>query len=339
MKIGFLDNQINERGGTMQAFLYAKYARDILGHSVTMIYPKIRYMYEESAWTRRKRIWLSHVSGRYREKIKVPFDQKMADKVVRGGIELKQVSLDEDLGQFDAIHHIKLGKNDDFRPKGARYWVHAVSVASQRHGDRYAAVSSWLGRRDGVPYVPNLVVYADDSGNLRQQLGIPQDGIVFARYGARGTFDIPWVWDAISQALERSKNVFFLFANTDVKLRHERIFDLPTMYDGEVSLEIQKRRFVNTCDAMLHARVSGETFGIAVGEFAVCHKPILTYAQSPERSHLEMLRHPVLYNDVPELLRAIEMIASGNGPQEDGGAYRDCTGEKVIKIFDQVFIQ
>ena len=341
MRIGFLDNQICERGSTWQALLYAKYSQMYLGHSAKILYPTSRYVANESALTRMKWTALAPFLPRYRQKFEIEFDQKMADKIVRYGIDLVQVDLNGDFSQFDAIHHFKLGPDDGFRPKGkgTRYWVHAVSRAEQPHGDRFAAVSAWLGRRDKAPVVPNLVECAEDTGNLRKQLGIPADGIVFARYGGRSTFDIPWVWDAIAQSLERLKNVFFVFANTDVKLRHERVFDLPTMYDGEVSLEIQKRRFVNTCNVMLHARGLGETFGIAVGEFAVCGKPILTYGKSPERSHIEMLRNPVFYNDVPDLVRAIERIASGDVPLEDGGAYRDCTGEKVMKIFDQVFIR
>ena len=65
----------------------------------------------------------------------------------------------------------------------------------------------------------------------------------------------------------------------------------------------------------------------------------MTYAKSLERSHIEMLRNPVLYNDASELKRAVQMVISGNAPQEDGGAYRDCTPEKVMKIFDEVFIR
>ena len=339
MRIGFLDNQICERGSTWQAFLYAKYAQKFLGHSTALLYPTMRYMYDDSIWTRKKRVWLSHVSSKYREKVKVPYDAKIAGRIARDGMELIQTRLDGDFSQFDAIHHFKIGRNDGFRPGGARYWVHAVSNASQPHGDRYAAVSRWLGREYGAPFVPNLVECPADSADLRNELEIPMDGIVFGRYGGRNTFDIPWVWDAIAQSLAQSKNVFFLFANTDVKLAHERIFNLPTMYDGEVPLENQKRRFVNTCDAMLHAREMGETFGIAVGEFAVCGKPVLTYAKSPERSHIDMLSNPIFYNDAAELKRAIEMVASGNAPPEDGGAYRDCTPEKVMKIFDEVFIR
>lgn len=334
MRIGFLDYQICERGSTLQALLYAKYSQSCLGHSAKILYPKRRYIANESAWTRMKWKCLAAILPRYRRKFEIEFDQKMADKIVREGIELVQVDLDGDFSQFDAIYHYKLGPDDGFRPKGTRYWVHAVSIALERHGDRYAAISSWLGHRDGVPVVPMIVEFPVHTQNLRKELGIPPDAVVFARYGGRNTFDIPWAWDVIAETLARSNNIFFLFANTDMKLRHERIIDLPAIYDT-----VEKRKFVNSCNAMLHARELGETFGIAVGEFAVCGKPIVTYAKSPERSHIEMLRNPIFYNDASELKRAIEMVASGDAPQEDGGAYRDCTPEKVMKIFDEVFIR
>jgi hypothetical protein len=335
MKIGFLDNQINERGATLQVFLYATYARDILGHSVAIVYPNIRYMYDESVWTRRKNVWLSHVLPRYRRKMKVPFDQKMADRIVQGGIELKPMDLDGDFSQFDALYHYKHGSDDAFRPRGTRYWVHACSSHDAKaHGDRYVAVSKWLGRLYHVPYVPHLVECANETGNLRQELGIPSDAFVFARYGGRSTFDLPWAWDVISQTLAQSKNIYFLFANTDVKLRHERILDLPTIYDP-----VQKRRFINTSDAMLHAREGGEAFGIAVGEFARCSKRILTYGKSAETAHIEMLRNPVCYNNAAELKHAIDMVASGDAPPEDGGEYQDCTPEKVMKMFDEAFVR
>lgn len=334
MKIGFLNNQICERGATWQAYLYAKYARELLGHSTAVLYPTRGYMYNNSVWTRLTRRWLSPFSAKYRKKISVPYNVNMAERIVRDGIDLIRVPLGGNFGKFDALHHFKWGTKDAFRPKGTRYWVHAVFDASQPHGDRYAAVSRWLGRSFSVPFVPHLLEISSHSGNLREELGIPANGIVFGRYGGKETFDIPWVWEIITQLLAESKNIFFLFANTDMKLQHERVFDLPTMYD-----EAQKRRFINTCNAMLHARERGETFGIAVGEFAVCGKPVLTYAKSPERSHIDMLRHPVFYNDGAELRRAIEMVASGEAPPEDGGAYCDCTPSNVMKIFDEVFIR
>jgi hypothetical protein len=341
MRIGFLNNQIEERGSTWMAYLYAKHAREILGHSTVMLYPSTRYEFHtENSWQSRLACKFKALfSPEQKSRMKVQYEQRMADKIRRNGIEVIQTRLDANFSRFDAIHHFKYGHDDGFRPKGTRYWVHAVFDVTQPHGDRYAAVSRWLGREHGLPFVPHVVDRPDDIKNKRQELGIPTDGVVFGRYGARDTFDIPWVWDAIADALEKSKNVYFVFANTDVKMRHERIFDLPTMFDAAVPLEIQKRRFVNTCDVMLHARARGETFGIAVGEFAVCGKPVVAYAKSPERSHIEMLSQPILYNDAEELKKVIERIVSGEKPSEDGGAYLDCTPEKVMQAFDQVFIK
>ena len=43
---------------------------------------------------------------------------------------------------------------------------------------------------------------------------------------------------------------------------------------------------------MVHARADGETFGQAVGEFAVANKPVFTYGAPPHgaSTHLERLR-------------------------------------------------
>ena len=36
-----------------------------------------------------------------------------------------------------------------------------------------------------------------------------------------------------------------------------------------------KVKFINTCDAMIHARAMGETFGLAVAEFSKKNKPVI----------------------------------------------------------------
>ena len=258
---------------------------------------------------------------------------------MRDGIQIIETTWGADFSHLDALYHIKFGENDGFSPRGTRYWIHAYGNASQPHGDRYFAISQWLGRQHGVSFVPHIVEAANDQHNFRQELNIPADAVVFGRFGGRDTFDIPWVWEVIGKSVARFENVFFLFANTEMKMQHNRIIALPTMYDAHVSLEVQKRRFINTCDAMLHARIRGEAFGIAVGEFALCGKPVLTYAKSTELAHVEMLGCPLLYSDPMELKHWIEVGVSGELPREDGGAYKDCTPEKVMEIFDRMFIR
>jgi hypothetical protein len=341
MKIGFLNNQIDVRA-TWQTYLYAKYARIFLGHSTAIYYPATAYhtfvRARQNPWFD-LRIRTTRFTARTKAKLKTCYDPKIAERITRDGISVIEIGLDTDFGHLDAVHHVKSGENDGFLPRGTNYWVHAVFDASQKHGERYVAVSQWLGRKHNVPFVPHIVEVADDQQDLRKQLGIPPDAVVFGRFGGLDTFDVPWAWEAIENALTRFKNVYFLFANTDTKQQHDRIISLPTIYDGQVSLEVQKRRFINTCNAMLHARIRGETFGIAVGEFALCGKPVLTYGKSPELAHIEMLRCPLLYNDAAELEHWIERAAAGDLPKEDGGAYLDCTPKKVMAVFDRQFIR
>ncbi|MBI2751351.1 MAG: hypothetical protein HYX43_18960, partial [Burkholderiales bacterium] len=71
-------------------------------------------------------------------------------------------------------------------------------------------------------------------------------------------------------------------------IEHERVIHLPW-----VETEQEKFDFIHACDAMLHARAMGETFGLAVGEFSAAHKPVLTWSgrghAGYDRAHLDLL--------------------------------------------------
>ena len=45
--------------------------------------------------------------------------------------------------------------------------------------------------------------------------------------------------------------------------------------------QIDKVRFIQTCDMMIHGRTVGETFGIAIGEFSFYNKPVMTNFSVP----------------------------------------------------------
>ena len=50
----------------------------------------------------------------------------------------------------------------------------------------------------------------------------------------------------------------------------------------------KKAKFINTCDAMIHARSVGESFGSSCAEFAIKNKPILTYGFCRQRAHYKI---------------------------------------------------
>lgn len=304
MRIGFLVNQIDNRGTGNAVYDYADYNESILGNeSVIFTFRSDDHNQEQ----------LQRYLFRF-DKIWFPSE-----------IEKKGL---------DALYHIKSGENDGFGDSlSIPYLVHGV-FSTHRHGTIFAAISSWMARRDNVPYVPHIVSLPDIKDDLRKDIGIPDDAIVFGRHGGFDTFDVPFVWSAINKAMEQNKNIWFLFMNTQVPMMNYydpmRIVALDPTTNAW-----QKRAFINSCDAMLHARMRGETFGIAVGEFDICDKPVITYGQSPELAHIDNLNGSFYaYHDERSLVEALAIPII----TYPAGGYKVFTPENVMLKFKEVFL-
>jgi hypothetical protein len=100
---------------------------------------------------------------------------------------------------------------------------------------------------------------------------------------------------------------------------------------------VEKGEFLATCDAMLHARWHGETFGLAVGEFAVLGKPVITFAGSRERAHLEMLGGQSLqYRHADEL---IKILMDFHPHRTQGTEYERFNDPKIVmELFQKKFL-
>ena len=75
----------------------------------------------------------------------------------------------------------------------------------------------------------------------------------------------------------------------------------------------QKVKFINSCDAMLHARSLGESFGLSCAEFAIKNKPILTYGYCRQRAHFEICKNNIIpyysYKDLStKIINSIERV-------------------------------
>jgi hypothetical protein len=164
--------------------------------------------------------------------------------------------------------------------------IHAVFTTEEPHGTHYVAIGDDLNARfdTSVPVLPYIVDFADTNETLRQELKIPAIARVFGQYGGHGSFDIDFVRAAIEGLVQTDPTIYFIFMNLPAFCNHEQVIFLPQSIDI-----VQKRKFINTCDAMIHARSRGETFGLAVAEFAVCGRPVLTYALSEEKEHIKRL--------------------------------------------------
>lgn len=101
-----------------------------------------------------------------------------------------------------------------------------------------------------------------------------------------------------------------------------------------------KMRFINTSDGMIHARGIGESFGLACGEFSIKNKPVMTYALSPQRSHIEILGDKaLLYKGPKDLERMLLAFDQKVQHQQNWDAYSEhFLPAPVMKKFQKVFL-
>jgi hypothetical protein len=204
--------------------------------------------------------------------------------------------------------------------------IHCVFNTRYPHGDVYAAVSQHVNEIHGTSVVETVDI-------LLSQMGIPESAIVFGRHGGEDTFDIAFVKQIVERLVKEREDVWFIFMNTTPFCQHPRVLFLK----GTTNL-VLKRMFINTADAMLHARAQGETFGLACGEFAVCMKPVITYGKSPEINQIRILgEKAVVYNNADELYRILNEFKRGKYDMT-GNGYLEYNPENIMRIFDRVFL-
>ena len=115
---------------------------------------------------------------------------------------------------------------------------------------------------------------------------------------------------------------------------HPNIIHLDATYDLE-----EKSAFVNACDAMIHARSGGETFGCAVAEFSMCNKPVITFRNSGEKSHLEILdNRAITYDNLNELYDILRDLKTYTIHNDYYKAYDNYSPTIIMKKFKDIFL-
>jgi hypothetical protein len=92
---------------------------------------------------------------------------------------------------------------------------------------------------------------------------------------------------------------------------------------------------------MLHARKRGETFGLAVAEFSLANRPVLTWDGANERAHLDMLGDSALvYRNERGLFALLTSLDRRELARRDWDRYsRDYAPAPVMARFDDVFLR
>ena len=199
-----------------------------------------------------------------------------------------------DSQEVDVLYTTKTGLRDGKVSTARRTVVHVVFQALEPHGDVYAYISEWLSEfasNKEYGFVPYMVTLPENDRTYRETLKIPDDARVFGQHGGANTFDLEFVHHTIYDVAKMRPDTFFLFLNTQKFCEDlPNIIHLPATSDPQ-----EKTQFINSCDAMIHARQQGESFGLACGEFSIKNKPVITFNGGVDQAHLHMLGDTGIY--------------------------------------------
>ena len=312
VKIAFHDNFLCERGTCVSVYDYAYYNKHYLKNESIIMFQGNNSM---------------NVPGVI-EKFQKEFTLKPYNKWT----EVDNILKEE---KCDILYLQKSGEWDGKIASVCKNIVHCVFNTKKEHGDVYGRISDCFG--SNYPVVNYMVNLPKNKDNMRKKLNIPEKAVVFGGYGGKHQFNIPYVHKVIYYIAVNNPNIYFLFANFN-QFCHK----LPNIIHLSMITDLhEKVCFINTCNAMIHARQIGETFGSAVAEFSIRNKPIIT-CLSGDIAHLNILKqkcfiykdHYTLYNIFQYIHKNINTIK-----KNDWNAYKDYTPEKIMDKFNEIFIK
>ena len=313
MNIAFWDNCLCERGTTVALYDYAYYNEILLKNKSFIFYDKNRKENNNKIIEKFKNNFIVHETNGFDE----------VDKYI-----LKY--------KITHIYIIKSGDRDDNRiSKVAKNCIHCVFTCRQPHGEVYSSIAPHVNENNGkYPVVPHMINLPKHDKNIKKELNIPDNAIVFGGYGGQDNFNITFVRELVYEIAKANKNIYFLFANFWKFCPNlPNIIHLPMISDLN-----DKVKFINTCDAMLWARSDGEVMSLAMGEFSIKNKPIIC-KNIGYPGHVHLLKDKAIwYNNKHDLRNIILNFNPIVECQKDWNAYKNYTPEKVMKIFKDVYL-
>lgn len=346
----FHDNDAGERGTQVALYDYADYAEVFWGVKSVVFFPNNPSKLKPGPLKKfqsRFKVVLYGVEGRW------PV----------GGRELLRKLLESNCDFFYVIKAGTTGSHpmmQSLTPEVVPVGFHAV-FNWQPHGSSYAAISPDVtGGKPDRAVVPHMVrpVNLEEFKkikDMREELKIPKSAIVLCRHGGIDTFDIQFalktVWDTVQKY--NKDQLHYILMNTwrfsptgvgnkdDYSAGHTQRFDPhPQIHHIPAIVNLtEKEPFFRTCNAMLHARSSGETFGLSVAEFSVHNLPVLTWSLGSSNEHVHILKEKaMLYDNEDSLKSIIHSLVTNGVPERDYNGYRDYEPDKIMAVFKKHFL-
>lgn len=275
LRVAFIEFQLAFRGTQGTIWQYAYYNQKILGNKSVIFTRSHPNSYSPDVNNESIKYFLDHFEVFY-----------LDENDINTQMKFLQIDI-----AFIPLH----GRLDDniIIPTNIPTITHLIFDNKSKKGTIQTAISDYISKNT-IDVLPNILEVHETKDSLHEVLNIPKDAIVFGRYGGYKSFDIKYVKDIIIRYALENINTYFIFMNTE-KFSSENIKNIIYL---EPTRNIEyKTKFINTCDAMIHARRAGETFGMSCGEFALKNKPILT-SISGDTAHISLLGNlAILYDE------------------------------------------
>ena len=317
MIIAFYIDEMNFRGVANSTFQYALYNQKILKNRSIVFYNKNNHRNRKE------------VINKFKKKFKT-----------FGVSSFKEIE-DSKIKNINFIYVQKGGEKDNWVSNKIKTLVHTVypQKLNQIHGYKYALISKWLSKEFynfKVPYVPYIVEMDKTKKNLNNQLKIKKNFTVIGCHGGESSFDMQFTKDVIEKVVYNRDDLVFLFLNINKFCNHARIKFLKGTSD-----ERYKKKFINTCDAMLYGRSLGESFGLACAEFSIQGKKIFSYKFNRHRSHILENKNDKIeeYNSFRNLYQKLIKFKKNKFKKSINSTYKNYTSKKVMLEFKKVFLQ
>lgn len=324
MKIAFLSNKLTLRGTEVNLYSYANYSEKILGHESIIITRPI----SNCGWEKDTH---ELAYKKFNDRFKVFYYNNIQD--------IDNIIVNE---KVDLLFIEKAGSSrDGINTNKCKTLMHCVFDSSDKHGDYFTVISEEVNKccKTNYPVLPNIVEVFDTKENLRKELNIPEEAIVYGIFGGKECFPIDYIRRAVKNlSVDESNNIYFVSLNIELDFRNDKYIYIPGTADMEY-----KRKFMNTCDAFLYGRDNGETFGLCCAEFSICDKPIIArnkpddnFKNRFETFHIDTLKdNLIVHNDYEELIKILTNWKDYNKDVSNNN-YKKYTPEYVMKIFNEL---
>ena len=277
-KIGYHVNEINYRGLFKAAIDYVRYNKSMFGHEGFVIAPDNRsgrenhYLGKEMM----KQNGIDHITYPSGGGGEPTGFYPHVDRILK------------DRG-CDLLYIVKSGGCPDDRvskivPTLSHGWR---GTPFERKAGPCAGMSRAAAQNGKGPLVPTIVEPNTVKEDYRSEFEIAKNDVVFGNIGGSGVFHLKVCMVAIERVLKERNDVWFTFMGIQPwkwGFKHPHLlWHKPTVDDHK------RYKYINTCDAMIHARKQGEMGGGAVAEFSISNKPVIT-ATAGKGGHRMYLR-------------------------------------------------